>query len=38
MPEILEQENIHQTLHQVNEALDNGMFVYVRKLLQGITA
>jgi len=38
MPEILEQENIHHTLHQVNEALDNGMFVYVRKLLQGMSA
>lgn len=38
MSETLEQENIHQTLHQVNEALDNGMFVYVRKLLQGMSA
>jgi len=38
MPETLEQENIHQTLHQVNEALDSGMFVYVRKLLQGMSA
>ncbi|MDX2368271.1 MAG: magnesium transporter [Colwellia sp.] len=38
MSEILEQENIHQTLHQVNEALDSGMFVYVRKLLQGMSA
>ncbi|MDX2370048.1 MAG: magnesium transporter [Colwellia sp.] len=38
MSEILEQETIHQTLHQVNEALDSGMFVYVRKLLQGMSA
>jgi len=38
MPEILESESIHQTLHQVNEALDSGMFVYVRKLLQGMSA
>jgi len=38
MPEILEQENIHQTLHHVNEALDSGMFVYVRKLLQCMSA
>lgn len=38
MSETLEQENIHQTLHQVNEALDSGMFVYVRKLLQGMSA
>ncbi|MDP7593566.1 MAG: magnesium transporter [Litorilituus sp.] len=34
MPELLEQEDIQQTLHQVNEALASGMFVYVRKLLQ----
>jgi len=38
MPEILEQENFHQTLHQVNEALESGMFVYVRKLLQDMSA
>lgn len=38
MSETLEQESIHQTLHQVNEALDSGMFVYVRKLLQGMSA
>jgi len=38
MSEILEQENFHQTLHQVNEALESGMFVYVRKLLQGMSA
>lgn len=38
MSETLEQENIHHTLHQVNEALDSGMFVYVRKLLQGMSA
>ena len=37
MSELIEQENIHQTLHQVNEALDSGMFVYVRKLLQGMS-
>ena len=38
MPEIIEQENIQQRLHQVNEALDSGMFVYVRKLLQDMSA
>lgn len=38
MPEIIEPENIQQKLHQVNEALDSGMFVYVRKLLQGMSA
>ena len=38
MPEIIEQDNIHQRLHQVNEALDSGMFVYVRKLLQDMPA
>ncbi len=38
MPETFEQENIHQTLHQVNQALDSGMFVYVRKLLQDMSA
>jgi magnesium transporter len=38
MSETIEQENIHQTLHQVNQALDSGMFVYVRKLLQGMSA
>ena len=38
MPEIIEQENIQQRLHQVNEALDSGMFVYVRKLLQDMPA
>lgn len=38
MSDIIEQENIHQTLHQVNEALDSGMFVYVRKLLQDMSA
>tara|TARA_R110001583_G_scaffold43107_6_gene137062 strand:- start:574 stop:1932 length:1359 start_codon:yes stop_codon:yes gene_type:complete len=38
MPEIIEPENIQQKLHQVNEALDSGMFVYVRKLLQDMSA
>lgn len=38
MSEIIEQESIHETLHQVNQALDDGMFVYVRKLLQGMSA
>ena len=38
MPEIIEQENIQQRLHQVIEALDSGMFVYVRKLLQDMSA
>ncbi len=34
MPEILEQEDTQLRLQQVNDALDSGMFVYVRKLLQ----
>lgn len=38
MPDIIEQENIQQRLHQVNEAFDSGMFVYVRRLLQDMTA
>ena len=38
MPESLEQEDIQQRLHQVNEALGSGMFVYVRKLLQELPA
>ena len=38
MPETIEQDNIQQKLHQVNEALDSGMFVYVRKLLQDMSA
>jgi len=38
MPEIIEQKNIHQKLHQVKEALDSGMFVYVRKLFQELSA
>lgn len=38
MPEIIEQENIQQRLHQVKQALDSGMFVYVRRLLQDMTA
>ena len=38
MPDIIEQETIQQRLHQVNEALDSGMFVYVRRLLQDMTA
>jgi len=38
MPEISKQEHNQQRLHQVNEALDSGMFVYLRKLLQRMTA
>ncbi|GAA6172414.1 magnesium transporter [Colwellia sp. KU-HH00111] len=38
MPEMIEQDNIQQRLHQVNEALESGMFVYVRKLLQDMSA
>lgn len=38
MPELTEQEDIQQRLHQVNEALGDGMFVYVRKLLQELPA
>ncbi|MCW8832967.1 MAG: magnesium transporter [Colwellia sp.] len=38
MPELLDQEDIQQRLHQVNEALGDGMFVYVRKLLQELPA
>ncbi|MBL0712000.1 MAG: magnesium transporter [Colwellia sp.] len=38
MPELLDQEGIQQRLNQVNEALGDGMFVYVRKLLQELPA
>tara|TARA_R110000744_G_scaffold167351_7_gene284772 strand:- start:16548 stop:17909 length:1362 start_codon:yes stop_codon:yes gene_type:complete len=38
MPEVSEQEYSHQRLQQVNDALDSGMFVYVRKLLQDMPA
>jgi magnesium transporter len=38
MPDILEQEDNHQRLLQVNEALGSGMFVHVRKLLQNMPA
>ena len=38
MSELTEQEDIQQRLHQVNEALGDGMFVYVRKLLQELPA
>lgn len=38
MPEILDQEYSHTKLQQVNEALESGMFVYVRKLLQNMPA
>ena len=38
MPEILEQEDSHKKLQQVNDALGSGMFVYVRKLLQNMPA
>ena len=38
MPEVSEQEYSHQRLQQVNTALDSGMFVYVRKLLQDMPA
>lgn len=38
MSELSEQEFNQQRLQQVNEALDSGMFVYVRKLLQHMPA
>jgi len=38
MPELSEQEGIQKRLYQVNEALGDGMFVYVRKLLQELPA
>ncbi|GHE93194.1 magnesium transporter [Thalassotalea profundi] len=38
MPEIVEQEYSRTILQQVNEALESGMFVYVRKLLQNMPA
>ncbi len=38
MPELSDQEGIQKRLHQVNEALGDGMFVYVRKLLQELPA
>ncbi|MDO6444797.1 magnesium transporter [Colwellia sp. 1_MG-2023] len=38
MPETSEQEDSQQRLLQVNKALDSGMFVYVRKLLQNMPA
>ena len=38
MPEIIEQEDTHTRLQQVNQALDSGMFVSVRKLLQNTSA
>ena len=38
MPEVSEQEYSHQRLQQVNDALDSGMYVYVRKLLQDMPA
>ncbi len=38
MPEISDQELNQQRLQQVNEALDKGMFVHVRKLLQNMPA
>jgi magnesium transporter len=38
MPEIVDQDQSQQHLQRVNEALDSGMFVYVRKLLQNLPA
>jgi magnesium transporter len=38
MPELVEQEPSQQHLQRVTEALDSGMFVYVRKLLQNLPA
>jgi len=38
MPEVSEQDHNQQRLHQVNQALDSGMFVYVRKLLEHLPA
>ncbi|MBD8513117.1 magnesium transporter [Photobacterium sp. WH77] len=34
MADIFEQDQTHQTLQQVNQALDRGMFVHVRRMLQ----
>ncbi|OAN16532.1 magnesium transporter [Photobacterium jeanii] len=34
MADLLEQDNTHQTLQEVNKALENGMFVHVRRMLQ----
>ncbi len=38
MPEISEQEFNQKRLQQVNKALDSGLFVHVRKLLQNMPA
>lgn len=34
MADLFEQDQTHQTLQQVNQALDRGMFVHVRRMLQ----
>ena len=34
MADVLEQDQTHHTLQEVNKALENGMFVHVRRLLQ----
>ena len=34
MADVLEQDQTHQRLQEVNTALENGMFVHVRRLLQ----
>ncbi|WP_120513430.1 magnesium transporter [Photobacterium salinisoli] len=34
MADVFEQDQTHQTLQQVNQALDRGMFVHVRRMLQ----
>lgn len=38
MPEISEQDNNQQLLQEVNQAVDSGMFVYARKMLQNMPA
>ncbi|GAL06411.1 magnesium transporter [Photobacterium aphoticum] len=34
MADVIDQDQTHQTLQEVNQALENGMFVHVRRLLQ----
>ncbi|ARR50259.1 TPA: magnesium transporter [Photobacterium damselae] len=34
MADVLEQDQTHQTLQEVNKALESGMFVHVRRMLQ----
>lgn len=34
MADVIDQDQTHQTLQEVNQALENGMFVHVRRMLQ----